>query len=310
MAKNKSLAKIKKNTIDKAESRIRELQENNEIDFPQDYSINNALKSAWLKLQETKTTNKKPVLQACSKTSIINAILDTVVQGLNPSKDQVYYIAYGNKLTAMRSYFGNMALAKRVANVKEINPEVIYEGDEVKIEVKNGKKYVDDHKTKWANQDDDKIAGGYAVVVFNDDRPDKHTIMTLDECKQAWKQGKTYGKYDGTPHDKFTGEMVKRTVINRATKPLIKSSTDSYLMKASIDRHADTSTAYEVDQEIEEEANTETIDITNESKNESKDDEEDEKMDNTKPLQEEEEKVDDKEIDYDEEEIDYGDIDI
>lgn len=264
---NKSLAKIKENTIDRAEERIKNLQDNNEIDLPADYSVNNALKSAWLQLQETKTKDKKPVLKACTRTSIMNAILKTVVEGLSPAKDQVYYIAYGKKLKAMRSYFGNIALAKRVANVKEVKPTIIYEGDKINIEIEDGSKYVEDHKTKWQNQDDDKIAGVYAIVKFNDDRPDQHTIMTLDECKQAWKQGSTYGKYDGTTHDKFAGEMAKRTVINRATKPLIKSSTDDYLMNSKINQHDDIKTKAEVDQKIEENANTETIDITNEDQN-------------------------------------------
>lgn len=257
-----NLKEIKRGTIDVAEKRIMQMQNEGEIDLPEDYSVGNALKSAWLKLQETKDTNKQPVLKSCTKTSIVNALLDTAVQGLNPAKDQVYYIAYGNKLTAMRSYFGNIALAKRSANVKEVKPAVIYEGDKIEVEVVNGNRQVTKHKTSWNNQDDDKVKGGYCVVSFHDDRPDQYTIMTLKECKQAWKQGKVYEEgRDWATHNKFTAEMVKKTVVNRALKPLIKGSSDSYLFKKSVDRSSDIATEYEAEQEIEKNANTETIDI-------------------------------------------------
>jgi recombination protein RecT len=38
------------------------------------------------------------VLQACTRDSIANALLDMAVQGLNPAKKQGYFIAYGKQL--------------------------------------------------------------------------------------------------------------------------------------------------------------------------------------------------------------------
>ena len=298
---SKSLQEIKKGTIDIAEKKIFEMQENNEINLPEDYSVGNALKSAWLKLQETKDRSGKPVLQSCTRTSIMNALLDTAVQGLNPSKDQVYYIAYGNKLSAMRSYFGNIALAKRVANVREVNAAVIYKGDKVKIDVVNGNRKIKAHETSWDNQNDDNVQGGYVIISFNDDRPDRHTIMTLEECKQAWKQGKIYKENGGSPHNKFTAEMVKKTIINRATKPLIKGSSDSYLFRASVDRSADISTEHDVNEQIEKEANSSTIDIEPVGY-----DEEEEVEDDTEEVEEEQQEETAEEIyeGFDEEEND------
>ena len=87
-----NLTEIKKQTVDAVEKRIKELQETGDIDLPEDYSVGNALKSAWLTLQETQDKSKNPVLETCSRTSIQNALFDTVVQGMNPAKDQIYYI--------------------------------------------------------------------------------------------------------------------------------------------------------------------------------------------------------------------------
>ncbi len=80
------------------------------------------MKSAWLILQAAVDKDKKPVLEVCSKNSIANALLDMVVQGLNPAKKQCYFIAYGNGLACQRSYFGTMAVTKQVAGAKEITP--------------------------------------------------------------------------------------------------------------------------------------------------------------------------------------------
>jgi len=269
-----SLIEIKKTTVDAVEERIKDLRNTGDIDLPEDYSVGNALKSAWLKLQETKDKNKNPVLQSCSRISIQNALFDTVVQGLSPAKDQVYFIAYGQTLTAMRSYFGNMALAKRVDNdIEDIWATVIYQGVEVEVEIKHGKRFVTNHKSKWGNQNDDKVAGVYATVSYSEasGKPDKQVLMTLNECKQAWNQGMPYNESnEHDTHNKFTAEMAKKTAINRVTKPIIKSSSDSYLFRKSVDRSEDMRTDNQVEEEIKNNANVETITIDVENEEEPK----------------------------------------
>ena len=260
-----NLMEIKKRTVDVVEDRIKELQNAGEIDLPEDYSVANALKSAWLKLQETEDKSKNPVLKSCSKTSIQNALLDTVVQGLNPAKDQVYYIPYGKKLVAMASYFGNMALAKRVdPKIEDIWATTIYADDEVEVEIKRGRKYVKEHKTKWNNQNDDKVSGVYATVSYieSSGKPDKQVIMTLSECKEAWNQGTPYKENnDSDVHNRFTSELVEKTAINRICKPIIKSSSDNYLFRKSVDRTSDVIAEEKSNKEIEKNANTVTVDV-------------------------------------------------
>src|SRR5690606_24667209 len=109
---SKDLALVKKDTVDVVAEKVRQFQERGEIHFPTNYSPENALKSAWLVLQETKDKNGKPVLQSCTKNSIANALLNMVVQGLTPAKQQGYFIAYGQQLVFQRSYFGTMAVTK------------------------------------------------------------------------------------------------------------------------------------------------------------------------------------------------------
>jgi len=208
--------------------------------FPRDYNPRNALAAAWLTLLEAKDKDKRPVLQTCTQDSIKKALLDMLIQGLNPSKEQCYFIAYGNQLVCQRSYFGSMLLAKRVRpDIAEIRAQVVYKGDEFETEFRNGRIVVTKHKQNIENVRPDNIVAAYCVVVDKEDNVIKTEIMSISQIKQAWRKSKnspvlpdgTLRK--GTAHEEFTEEMCKRTVINRACKAIINSSGDMHLIEAA-----------------------------------------------------------------------------
>jgi recombination protein RecT len=256
------LAMVKKDTVDVVASKVKEFQENGELHFPAFYSPENAMKSAWLILQNTQDRNKRPALEVCTKDSIANALLDMVVQGLNPAKKQGYFIVYGNQLTFQRSYFGTMAVTKTVAKAKSIDAAVIYEGDSVDYDMVNSRIVNLKHKQKFENINKDKIIGAYATIVLPDDEV-YIEIMTIDELRQAWSKAQFWGKDQekekkGSTHDEFKQEMAKKTVINRACKKFLNSSNDESLMMKHINKEDD---EVEAQQEIDENANGEVLDM-------------------------------------------------
>lgn len=201
-------------------------QEQTGLTLPPNYNVSVALNSAYLILQETVDRDKNPVLKSCSQQSIASALMDMAVQGLNPSKKQCYFVAYGGKLTLSRSYQGTMAIAKRVG-AKTIDAEVIYEGDEFEYHIENGVKVLDKHKQDFMAIDNSKIKGAYCVIETEDGR--KHLeVMNIAQIKKAWSKGYGY-KENGGVHSDFADQMAKKTVINRACKNIINSSDDSYL---------------------------------------------------------------------------------
>lgn len=253
---------IKEETVDLVLSKITRFQENGELDLPANYSPANALKSAWLILQSTVDKDKRPVLAVCSKNSIANAMLDMVLQGLNPAKKQCYFIAYGQNLTLQRSYFGTMAVLRQVRpDVGDIIAEVVYEGDTFKYKLDRGRKVVTDHEQALENIDNKKIRAAYCIIYGHDGKPIRTEIMTIAEIWQAWKQSRQNpfdesGQVKGTSvHGKFSGDMAKKTVTNRACKTLINSSDDSNLTVQAIRRSDDERHEAEVEREIEENAN-------------------------------------------------------
>ena len=73
-----AVAILEKNIAESVLTRIKQFTANKDIRLPADYSPENALKSAWLILLETKTSKQdgeRPVLDACTKESIANTLL-------------------------------------------------------------------------------------------------------------------------------------------------------------------------------------------------------------------------------------------
>lgn len=255
------LALIKKDTVDVVASRIKEFQEKGEIHFPPNYSPENAMKSAWLILQETKDRNGNPALEVCTRDSIANALLDMVVQGLSPAKKQGYFIVYGNNLNFMRSYFGTMAVTKRLNGVEDIFAQVIYEGDDFEFTIQKGTKKIVKHSQKLENIDINKIVGAYCTIIYGDGK-EFTEIMTKKQIDQAWSKTKMKSN---SVHREFPEEMAKRTVINRTCKLFANTSDDSDLLIESFNRSTEAEYAggpeEEAQHEIDENANTESIDI-------------------------------------------------
>lgn len=227
------------------------------LSFPEDYNVSNALTGAYLILKETTDKNGKPILDTCSQVSIANSLMDMCVLGLNVQRKQGYFIAYGGKCQFQRSYFGNITIARRYG-LKEVNAQVIYEGDKFQYHIEDGIKVLDKHEQDFMNIDNNKIIGAYAVVIMQDGSKSLE-VMNMNQIKQSWQQGYGYKEGSGT-HSKFTDQMAKKTVINRALKGIINTHGDAFVQEA--DEHTEDVNSAEkvvadVEYEIHENANKE-----------------------------------------------------
>lgn len=246
-AQTTTIKKFDENTVDGVLSRISSFTNAGDLKLPENYSVENAVRSAWLVLQETKDRNEKPALEVCTRESIATALLEMVIKGLSVVKKQGYFIVYGNKLVFEESYIGTIAIAKTQANVKEVNANVIYKGDEFEfqIDTETGRKKITKHIQKLENIHSDNLVGAYAIVNFNDNTSDVE-VMNMAQIRQSWMQGASKG--NSPAHRNFPDQMAMKTVINRSLKVKIGSSDDSELMK-------DNPVQASVSQEIAQKAN-------------------------------------------------------
>lgn len=221
-----STAALAREMVDSVQEKITALEEGNGINFPPNYSVANALRTAWLQIQEVKDLNNRPALEVCTRESVANALLYTVVQGLSPAKKQVYYIVYGNQLQAQRSYFGTMAATKRIPGVLDIWADVVYEGDKFSAQKIRGGWQVVTHESSPENIDPEKIKYAYAVIEREGAEPYTE-IMNWAQIQKSWSKSRSKAQ---TVHKEFPDQMAKRTVINRACKMFFNTSDDSDMM--------------------------------------------------------------------------------
>ena len=224
------------------------------LSFPKDYNPTNALMGAYLILKETTDKNGKCILESCSQASIANALMDMATLGLNASKKQGYFIAYGGKCQFQKSYFGNITIARR-NGLKDVHAEVIYQGDTFRYHIEDGMKVIDEHTQDFMNIDVDKVVGAYAVGIMEDGSKVVE-VMNINQLKKAWNQRMGGLKEDASStHTKFRDQMAKKTVINRLCKLIGNTSTDGNIAEISdrLDEISDTDivaedVAYEVEQ--------------------------------------------------------------
>lgn len=196
---------------------LNELASDGMLFIPENYSVGNALKSAMSKILTSEQADK---LLACTEESKKQALTEYIVQGLDASKNQCYFIPYGNKMQMMRSYFGDVLVAKRTGLVNDVYAVVIYDGDEIEVGFDEyGRKTLISHKTSFANQDN-TIIGAYAVAVGNNGYK-AYEFMTRKELEASWKMSKSP---NGKLHTDYKQEAAKRTVIRRLVKMLFNSS--------------------------------------------------------------------------------------
>ena len=216
--------------------------------LPAHYNAQNALKAAYLRLQSVKDRQGRPALNICSQPSIANALLDMAIQGLSPAKSQCYFIVYGNELQMRRSYFGTIAVLKRLDSIEDIDAQVIHQGDEFEIGADElGHIIVTKFKPSFTNLDK-PIRGAFAFIKLVNGRTD-YTIMTMKQIQTAWDQSKQH-----SIQNKYSDQMAKRTVINRAAKMFINTSDDSDLLTGSINSVTENETVEEEAKDVTETA--------------------------------------------------------
>lgn len=258
-AKSQQIAVVEKTVSDIVYNRVNELTKGGRLNLPNDYSLGNAMSSAWLKMQKTKDRNGKPVLEVCTKESIANTLLDMAIMGLSMSKDQCYPIAYGTELTCFVSVWGKISALKRLKGCEsEPVATIIYEGDEVELSTDTGEIAISAHKQTWQNVCTGKIAGAYASVKFNGQT--RWAVLPMREILEAWSKSQA-----DKMHTQFTGEFAKRTALNRLIKTIVKTSTDQDILAETIDenekRQFDFQDTGEVVENVKKEAAKETASV-------------------------------------------------
>lgn len=217
------------------QNRVKDWSENRRWVCPADYSPENALTAARLIIEEMVETGErnphrgKRTADVVSTESIIAALFSMIVQGLDPTKKQCYFIRRGTALTLFRSYFGDIVMAERVRPGQRIYFEAIYDGDKVKMDKRVGRTYVVSHEQELENQNN-KPVGAYAGSRVEETGEDLGClVMTAERIRISWENNPDFT--EKKTHTNFTAEMYMRTAVRKWCKPIINSSSDKALLE-------------------------------------------------------------------------------
>ena len=187
--------------------------------LPENFNPTNSLKKARMMLNDMKVQGK-PVLEVCTKESVIQCLIDSCCKGLDYSEMQVYFIPRSNIMTNLESVYGRIARAKRASRYYKPIVQYVHEGDDFQIgvDVTNGKTIIKKHETSLDNLDKPIVA---AYTFVTDDNNDTEIyIMTKKEWLKSWSKSS-----NGAAVAKdFERDMIFRTIIKKSTKSLVNAN--------------------------------------------------------------------------------------
>lgn len=187
--------------------------------LPEGFNPTNSLKKARMMLNDMKVQGK-PVLEVCTKESVIQCLIDSCCKGLDYSESQIYFIPRANVMTNLESVYGRIARARRASRYYKPIVQYVHEGDDFQIgvDVTNGKTIIKKHETSLDNLDKPIVA---AYTFVTDDNNDTEIyIMTKKEWLKSWSKSS-----NGAAVAKdFERDMIFRTIIKKSTKSLVNAN--------------------------------------------------------------------------------------
>ena len=188
------------------------------------YNLNNAMIGLFNNVLSVKDKNGKMATETCSPMSIQNAIYTCIQKELTPTKNQTYFIPWGNELKQHDSYFGLIKMVRDYCGANVFG-DVILEGDSVKIENRiDGTKVIYHQSNVDSIFSNKPIIGAYAVASdIKTGRVIDSDIMTTRDINMSASRSKT----GGTVHKDFKNRMSRKTVIRRLCISLLNASDDT-----------------------------------------------------------------------------------
>jgi recombination protein RecT len=229
MEEKKELSVLKNEISESVLNDVLEMQKLGRVSFPKNFNPENALKASFLVLEKTKDMSKQPALSVCSAISVKKALFDMLIQGLSVAKTQGYFIVRGKELCFDRSYFGSIAITKRIKGVVDVFAQAIFEGDKFSFRTEKARKVDIIHEQTLDTISNGVVIGAYCTIIYEDKNgkeKESSEVMSIKQIKQSWEKSPRHEK---KIHAETPDEMAKRTVIARCCKIFINTTDDSDL---------------------------------------------------------------------------------
>lgn len=181
-------------------------------------------------LQLLRSNNYLAEIALKNPQSLQDAVINVAAIGLSlsPAKKEAYLVPRDGKVCLDISYMGMNHLACSTGSILWVKAELVYEGDKYE-EGAAGKEPI--HIRDPFNENRGNIKGAYCLVKLNNGEF-MTTTMTIKEINDIRNRSPYYQKTKKGPWATDYHEMIKKTVIKRASKLWPKVEADHRLAKA------------------------------------------------------------------------------
>jgi len=170
----------------------------------------------------------------CDPKSVVRTLLKGAFLGLDFFNGECYALPFGNNLTFLTDYKGEIKLCKRYSSnpIKDIYAKVVREGDVFEEVIVNGNQSINFNPKPF---NDGEIIGAFAICLYKDGSMIYDT-MSKTEIEHTRK---TFSKQaSGKAWTNSYGEMCKKTVLRRLCKLIDLNFDTSEAMQAFEDGSA------------------------------------------------------------------------
>lgn len=200
----------------------------------------NSIKSNFVSLTDEKTFIREvnfaiqlvkgsPGLQKCDAESILKAVFEISQTGLtlNPVFNYAYLIPRKGKAVLDPGYQGLIKLATDTDNINSIEVQLVYQGDEVEIDLATSEKILKHVPYQATGKEQGNILFGYSKAILQDGRAHVE-IMSYKQILDIRGYSESY-KYEKNKDKKYSPwftnepEMCRKTIVRRHFKYLPKS---------------------------------------------------------------------------------------
>jgi recombination protein RecT len=168
----------------------------------------------WVRLAQGLLRRDKKLATAAANNpgSFLSALLECARLGLEPG-DTFHLVPFGNQITGITDYTGEIELIYRAQAVASIKAEVVYSNDTFDYSPDMDRPK---HKADWFG-DRGKMIGAYAYGIFKDGATSRVVVMNKTQIDQVKAVSKTANQAD-SPWNKWPDRMWLKTVVKQLAK--------------------------------------------------------------------------------------------
>lgn len=158
-----------------------------------------------------------PKLLACTRPSILKAVLTASQLGLTPGNNLglCYFIPYGATAQFQLGYKGMIQLIRRTGKVAGIVVEPVYKQDNFDYDLAHGIRRHE--RTQETSYDDADITHFYCIIKYKDGGMEEKVMTKKEVDIHKARYSKTYNRSDSPWNTNYVS-MGKKTVIIQAAK--------------------------------------------------------------------------------------------